>query len=125
MAKIVIIDDNSDSQLLIRIFLEPQHEVVSFSASDEFMRDVVSEEPDLILMDISVPGHNGFEMVKWLRKDSTIANTPVIAFTANALRGDRDDYLNAGFDDFVSKPVLTSEELLAPVRAQLALQNPL
>jgi CheY-like chemotaxis protein len=80
-----------------------------------------SEQPDLILMDIQMPGMNGLDAIKQIRMDANLAQIPIIALTALAMPGDRDRCLEAGANEYISKPVrlkqLTSliQEMLTSV----------
>lgn len=70
---------------------------------------VASDEPDLILLDVNLPDINGLEIAKLLKKNPHYANIPVIALTANAMHGDRQNCLNAGCDGYIAKPVMRLE----------------
>jgi CheY-like chemotaxis protein len=61
--------------------------------------------PDLVILDIHMPGADGFGVLEELRKDHTLASTPVMALTASAMQGDRQRALSAGFNSYISKPI--------------------
>jgi CheY-like chemotaxis protein len=62
-------------------------------------------QPDLILMDIALPGMNGIETLQEIRKSEYLKNTPVVAVSASAMKGDREHFLACGFNDYISKPI--------------------
>jgi len=66
-----------------------------------------SEIPDLIIMDIRLPGMSGFEVTRKLRENRELNDTPIIALTAHAMAGDRDKIIKAGYDMYLSKPIDT------------------
>jgi CheY-like chemotaxis protein len=75
--------------------------------------------PDLVLLDISLPGMDGPEVLKRLRADPALTRLPVIALTAHAMAGDRERFLALGFNGYVTKPILDEELLFATVRELL------
>lgn len=72
----------------------------------EMVRDLI---PPLVLLDITLPGIDGIEVVKRVKADDTLRHIPVIAVTASAMRGDRERFLEAGCDDYLSKPIQVAE----------------
>lgn len=66
-------------------------------------------KPPLVLLDITLPGMDGMDVVRHVKSDQTIRHIPIIAVTASAMRGDRERFLNAGCDDYLSKPLQVSE----------------
>ena len=68
-------------------------------------------QPPLVLLDIGLPGMDGLEVVRQIRRDALLQETPVIAITASAMRGDRERFLNAGCNDYISKPIQAMELL--------------
>lgn len=69
------------------------------------MEKVKTLQPDLILLDISLPGMDGMAVLAELKKDKQMQHIPVIALTARAMKGDREELLAHGFDDYISKPI--------------------
>jgi CheY-like chemotaxis protein len=80
--------------------------------------------PNLILLDISLPGMDGWEVLSLLRAEAQLKDVPVIALTASATIGDRERYLRAGFNDYVPKPILDEKKLLQAIEQCLSGQTP-
>lgn len=103
---IVHVEDNYHNRRIVRKILTTQgyqiHEAEDGLAGWQMIKDVV---PDLILLDISLPGIDGLEIVERLKASETFRSIPVIALTASAMVGDRERFLAAGCDDYLSKPV--------------------
>ncbi len=113
---ILIVEDNEKNMKLFRDILGATGyrtlEAVSGERAVELAR---SHGPDLVLMDIQLPGMDGVEALARLRADGRTARVPVLALTAQAMEGDHERFLAAGFDAYVSKPVDIAE-LVATVR---------
>ncbi len=107
MKRILIVEDNPVNMRLAVTVLEASGYSVDTAADgNEALRAVQASNYDLILMDIRMPGMGGIEATKLIRAlDLPIADCPIIAMTANAIRGDRESYLDAGMTDYISKPV--------------------
>jgi two-component system cell cycle response regulator DivK len=110
MTKILVADDNPVSRELIREALEGDGCVV-IEAIDgrDAIQKIMSEDPDLALVDIQMPGVDGFGVISAIRHDQSRLATPMVALTAFAMRGDRDRALAAGFDAYITKPINLSE----------------
>jgi len=76
--------------------------------------------PDLVLLDISLPGMDGTEVLEWIRSKAALGSLPVIALTAHAMSGDREKYIEMGFDDYVTKPIVDEEVLVGAIERLLA-----
>jgi two-component system cell cycle response regulator DivK len=105
-ATVLYIEDNYDNRLLIRRVLEAEGYRV-FEAEDgaQGIKFLQSEKPDLVLMDINLPEIDGYEVTKRLKQLPTMTKIPVIAMTANVMKGDREKTLAAGCDGYIPKPV--------------------
>ena len=104
--KILYIEDNAANAVLVTKVLRGIEglEIVCADSGEEGLRVAKTETPDLVLLDINLPGMCGYEVLKTLRSDPTFSSTPVIAMTASASRDDLANGLNAGFDDYLTKP---------------------
>ncbi len=106
MKKVLIADDKATSRELIRTVLEGSGYAVS-EANDglEALRYARELRPDLLILDLQMPGLDGFGVLAELRQDQGFAATPIMALTASAMQGDRERAMVAGFDSYVSKPI--------------------
>ena len=120
MARILIVEDNATNRRLAVLILETAGYTVLSAADAEAGLTVAREErPDLILMDIQLPGMDGLEATALLKGDDATRAIPVIALTALAMIGDEERIRAAGCDGYVAKP-MRYQELLATITAQLA-----
>ena len=104
--KIVVVDDNLLScDMLTRRLRRKGYEVLTASDGDEAIAVAEREIPDLILMDMSLPKKDGWTATRILKQGEKTKNIPVIALTAHAMSGDREKALEAGCDDYDTKPV--------------------
>jgi len=106
MKKVLVADDKATSRELIRTVLENRGYSIS-EASDgiEALRLARELQPDLIILDLHMPGVDGFGVIAELRREPKFSSTPIMALTASAMQGDRERALAAGFDSYVSKPI--------------------
>lgn len=119
MKKIAVVEDNPDNRLLVRVILEPFYEVVEYETGAAALAGIAAHKPDLVLLDISLPEMDGTEVLRRLRTDVELQALPVIALTAHAMSGDREKYLGAGFNDYVTKPIVDEEILLGAIQRLL------
>ncbi len=106
MAKILLVEDNEmNREMLSRRLIRRGYEVVMAVNGELALSMTVEEKPDLILMDMSLPIIDGWEATRRLKADSETSAIPVIALTAHAMASDRDKAMEAGCDDYDSKPV--------------------
>ncbi len=119
--KVLVADDKATGRELVRTVLEDRGYTV-FEARDgvEALEVAHRIQPDLIILDLHMPGLDGFGVIKELRLDSNFATTPVVALTASAMQGDRQRALAAGFTGYISKPV-SLKTLRSEVERLLAL----
>ena len=106
MAKILIIEDNEQNLYLETFILQKNgHEVIQARHGDQGITLAAETEPDLILLDIQLPGMDGYTVAEDLRKNPKIAATPIIAVTSYAMTGDRERVLAAGCTGYIEKPI--------------------
>jgi two-component system, cell cycle response regulator DivK len=105
-ARILIIDDNRASLELASYLLESAGYVVEKAANAEHAQELLKQvTPDLILMDLALPGMDGLTLTRKLKADERLKSVPVAAFTASAMMGDEQNALQAGCDGYVTKPI--------------------
>ena len=104
--RILYIEDNFENRILVKRILEAESYVV-IEADDgpTGMRMAEQEAPDLILMDINLPEIDGYEVTGRLRQIPSLVHVPIVALTANVLKGDRERSLAAGCDGYIQKPI--------------------
>jgi two-component system, cell cycle response regulator DivK len=107
--RILIADDKASSRELVRTILENfGYEVQEAEDGIKALEAIRSSLPDLVLLDLQMPGLTGHEVLAQLRADEQFANLPVVALTASAMAGDREKALAAGFTSYLAKPVTLS-----------------
>jgi len=104
--KILIVEDNQDNrELAVKVLRNKGFETVEAVDGEEAIEKAVSEKPDLILLDISLPKLTGYEVAKRLKSMEEFKEIPIVAFTAHAMTGDREKVIAAGFEGYISKPI--------------------
>lgn len=105
--KILVVEDNDMNMQLVEFLLEEGgYAIVKATSGEEALaltRDGAA--PDLILMDIHLPGMDGLSVVRAMKAEAKTAAIPILALTAHAMRGDKDRFLEAGCDGYISKPI--------------------
>jgi len=120
MAKVLIIEDNATNMTLAIFLLQSAgYTVVSATDAETGLMLARDEHPELILMDIQLPGMDGLQATALLKKDEATRHIPVIALTALAMKGDEERIRAAGCDGYIAKP-MRYQEFLATVAAHLA-----
>ncbi len=110
MIKVLEVEDNPlNMELVIELLTMHGFTVHSAIDGEEAIKKIEKEVYDLILMDIELPGIDGIEVTKIIK--AKYKNIPVIALTSYAMKGDKERFINAGFDDYVSKPLVVSDFL--------------
>jgi CheY-like chemotaxis protein len=120
MYKLAIIDDSADNRDFFYYLLRDEYFVLTYESGEEALKRIPQDLPDLIIMDIRLRGIDGVEVLKHIRQDGRLASVPAMAVTANAMAGDREKYLAAGFDEYVSKPIREIRDFIAAIRRLLA-----
>jgi CheY-like chemotaxis protein len=118
--KIAVVEDNPDNRMLVQALLEDRYEISEYETGVEAIEGLGSERPDLVLLDISLPEMDGTEVLAWIRRQESLKDLPVIALTAHAMAGDRDKYLAAGFNDYVTKPIIDEDVLIDAIERCLS-----
>ena len=103
---ILYVEDNFDNRVLIRRVLESEgYQVFEASTADKAFEQLEKHLPDLILMDINMPDMDGYTLTAKIKEKPEHKNIPVIAVTANVMRGDKEKSLKAGCDGYIQKPI--------------------
>ncbi len=106
MAKILIVEDNPDNMKLFRAVLTIRgHQVVGLPGGETLIEAMRAELPQLVLLDIQLPGEDGYQLLAKLRGALNASLPPVVALTAHAMSGDRERALKAGFSGYLTKPI--------------------
>jgi len=109
-AQILVVEDNEKNMKLFRDVLDASgYRTLEAATGERAVELVFEHRPDLVLMDIQLPDIDGIEALSRLRADGRTASVPVLALTAQAMEGDRERFLAAGFDGYLSKPVDIAE----------------
>ena len=113
---ILVVEDNEKNMKLVRDILQATgYHALEATSGEEALALAAETAPALVLMDIQLPDIDGSEALRRLRSDERTAGIPVLALTAQAMQGDREGFLAAGFDGYLSKPI-DVDELIATVR---------
>ena len=105
---VLVVDDNEAGLLLVCSVLEMEgFRCDTAASSEEVIECIKARVPDLILMDVQLPGQDGLDLTRQLKADSTTAAIPIVALTAHAMAGDRELALAAGCVGYISKPINT------------------
>ena len=106
MEKVLIVDDNRASRDLVRAILKTVRcDIAELTDGQEALDLIQQERPDLVLLDIDMPGLDGLAVIKKIREDASLADLPVVAVTASAMNGDCEKGMAAGFTRYLTKPV--------------------
>lgn len=118
---VLVVEDNPLNLKLARAVLEHAgFEVRSASTAEEGVAQAIAEPPDLVLMDLQLPGMDGYAGLAALRADPATHDVPVLAVTASAMPADRERVRAAGFDAYIEKPINVRD---LPVQVRTALQR--
>ena len=104
--RILVVEDNADNRTLITdVLASLSYEAIVAEDGEDGVAKAEKEVPDLILMDLSLPKMDGWAATTQIKANTALAHIPIIALTAHAMVGDREKALQAGCDDYVSKPI--------------------
>jgi len=113
--RIAVVEDNPDNRLLVHALLEDFYDLSEYETGASVLEGLVEDDPDLVLLDISLPEMDGTEVLRWIRDQEELKDVPVVALTAHAMAGDREKYLAEGFNDYVTKPIVDESILLETI----------
>ncbi len=117
--RILVVEDQEDNRQILRdLFASVSYETIEAHTGDEGVRMAEAHRPDLILMDIQLPGIDGYEATRRIRANPGLSHIPIIAVTSYALSGDAGKARNAGCAEYITKPY-SPRQLLATVRRYL------
>lgn len=103
---ILYVEDNPDNRILVRRVLEAEgYQIAEASNAEDAMQKILSVRPNLILMDINMPDVDGYALTARIKATPGFASVPIVAVTANVMRGDREKSLEAGCDGYIQKPI--------------------
>ena len=119
MKTIAVVEDNADNRLLLQAILDGLYDLVEYENGVDALAGLSASLPALVLLDISLPGMDGNEILARIRADERLRRLPVIALTAHAMAGDREKYLTAGFNDYITKPIVDETILLGAIERWL------
>jgi CheY-like chemotaxis protein len=112
--RVLVVEDNEKNMKLFRDVLQATgYSTLEATSGEDAIELARAHGPALVLMDVQLPGIDGDEALTRLRQDERTASIPVLALTAQAMRGDRERFLDAGFDGYLSKPVDVLELITA------------
>ncbi len=118
--RVLIVEDNPANLALVEYLLRAfGHTPISATTAEEGVRLAAGDHPDVVLMDLHLPGMSGFEALTKLRQMPGFTQVPIIALTASAMMGDRDEILAHGFDGYIAKPI-TPDTFVAQLEAFIA-----
>ena len=117
--RLAVIEDNPDNRLLLQALLNDVYDIDEYEDGPTALAGMSTTRPALILLDISLPGMDGSEVLRRIRSMPELGDLPVIALTAHAMSGDRERFLGEGFDGYVTKPIVDEELLFTAIRELL------
>ncbi len=119
MRNIAVVEDNPDNRLLLQVLLGDRYSITEYETGILALEGFQTSVPELVLLDISLPGMDGTEVLQRMKKESKLASVPVIAVTAHAMTGDRERFLEMGFDAYITKPIVDEKVLFDTIEAWL------
>ena len=106
MKRVLVVEDNKNNmRLIIKLLENDGYETIKAETGEEGVRLALEENPDLILMDINLPGIDGLETTRRIRASESDGKVPIIAITSFAMAGDREKYMEEGFTGYIEKPI--------------------
>lgn len=117
---IAVVEDNLDNRLLLDAILGDRYVLDEYGTGADALVGMHSRRPALVLLDVSLPGMDGLDVLARMRRDPVLRDVPVVAVTAHAMAGDRERYLAVGFDGYVAKPIVDDRVLIDAVARLLS-----
>ena len=117
-ATILVVEDNPDNMTTIKAVLQHKYEILEAADGEKGLNMALTERPDLVLLDMSLPKMDGFTVVRKVKENRKADSIPVIGLTARAMKGDREKVIDAGCDDYIPKPI-DPEKVLAKIEKWL------
>jgi CheY-like chemotaxis protein len=105
LLSILIVEDNEDNMLTIKALLDDKYQIIEAVDGESGVQKAKEYVPDLILMDIALPGMNGLQAMDAIRNTPGLGHIPIVAVTASVMKGNREEILAYGFDGFIAKPI--------------------
>lgn len=115
MKRIALVEDNPDNRLLVQAMIGDRYDIDEYESGPEVLAGLGRCLADLVLLDISLPGMDGIAVLNQLRADPRTAGLPVVALTAHAMTGDRERFFAAGFNGYITKPILDDAALVRAI----------
>jgi len=107
---VMVVEDNEKNRKLMRVVLKAKgYNIIEAATGEEALNLLKNQKPDIILMDIQLPGIDGLTLIKQIKASVVTKDIPIIAVTAYAMKGDEQKILDTGCDAYVSKPINTQE----------------
>lgn len=119
MTRIALVEDNADNRMLVCAILEDRYDIDEYESGVLALAGLRASAPELVLLDISLPVMDGTEVLRHIRADPDLKGIPVVALTAHAMAGDREKFLDMGFDAYVTKPIVDETVLLEEIERLL------
>jgi len=117
--RILVVEDNETNMYLISFILKSRgYEIIEARSGEEGAGIAIKEKPDLIIMDIQLPGIDGLETTRRIRKSEAAGDIPIVALTSHAMTGDREKALRAGCTGYIEKPI-NPETVLSEIEKYL------
>jgi two-component system cell cycle response regulator DivK len=108
--KVLVVEDDQDNrEMVIKVLKHNGYQAIEAVNGQEAVTKARAEKPDLILLDLYIPKMDGYEVTRRLKSDQGLNHIPIIALTAHAMKGDREEALAAGFDGYIAKPINVRE----------------
>lgn len=120
MDRVAIVEDNEDNRVLLEALLEDEFELIQFEDGPGALAGLEGQSVALVLLDISLPGMSGSEVLQEIRARESLRDLAVVALTAHAMAGDEDRFLREGFDAYFPKPIVDEDALIGLIRRLLA-----